>query len=60
LTTLIELLRDNPNPTEDDIRVGISGNLCRCTGYHNIVAAALAAARRMKDSPLPAARGEVD
>ena len=54
LTTLIELLRDNPDPTEDDIRVGISGNLCRCTGYHNIVVAALEAAKRMKKSPRPA------
>jgi len=48
LTTLIELLRDNPDPTEDDIRIGISGNLCRCTGYQNIVIAALDAARRMR------------
>ena len=48
LTTLIELLRDNPDPTEEDIRIGISGNLCRCTGYHNIVIAALDAAKRMK------------
>ena len=48
LTTLIELLRDNPDPTEDDIRIGISGNLCRCTGYHNIVVAALDAAKRMR------------
>ena len=32
-----ELLADNPNPTEDEIRWGISGNLCRCTGYNNIV-----------------------
>jgi aerobic carbon-monoxide dehydrogenase small subunit len=48
LMTLIELLRDNPNPTEDDIRVGISGNLCRCTGYHNIVVAALDAAKRLR------------
>jgi len=46
--TLIELLRDNPNPTEDDIRVGISGNLCRCTGYQNIVFAALDAAKRLR------------
>jgi aerobic carbon-monoxide dehydrogenase small subunit len=60
LTTLIELLRDNPNPTEDDIRIGISGNLCRCTGYQNIVSAALDAAKRMRKSPLPAARGEVE
>ena len=49
LMTLIELLRDNPNPTEHDIRIGIAGNLCRCTGYHNIVVAALEAARRMRD-----------
>jgi carbon-monoxide dehydrogenase small subunit len=48
LTTLIELLRDNPHPTEEDIRIGISGNLCRCTGYQNIVAAALDAAKRLK------------
>ena len=48
LMTLIELLRDNPNPTEDDIRVGISGNLCRCTGYQNIVFAALDAAKRLR------------
>jgi carbon-monoxide dehydrogenase small subunit len=48
LTTLIELLRDNPHPTEDDIRIGISGNLCRCTGYQNIVTAALDAARRLR------------
>jgi carbon-monoxide dehydrogenase small subunit len=52
LMTLIELLRDNPNPTEEDIRVGISGNLCRCTGYQNIVVAALDAARRLR-SPAP-------
>jgi aerobic carbon-monoxide dehydrogenase small subunit len=48
LMTLIELLRDNPNPTEQDIRVGISGNLCRCTGYQNIVVAALDAAQRLR------------
>jgi aerobic-type carbon monoxide dehydrogenase small subunit (CoxS/CutS family) len=48
LTTLIELLRDNPNPTEEEIRIGISGNLCRCTGYQNIVIAALDAAKRLR------------
>jgi aerobic carbon-monoxide dehydrogenase small subunit len=48
LTTLIELLRDNLDPTEEDIRIGISGNLCRCTGYQNIVTAALDAAKRMR------------
>lgn len=38
------LLQDNPSPTEQEIREGLEGNLCRCTGYHNIVRAALAAA----------------
>jgi carbon-monoxide dehydrogenase small subunit len=38
------LLEENPNPTEAEIRKGLEGNLCRCTGYHNIVRAALAAA----------------
>jgi carbon-monoxide dehydrogenase small subunit len=48
LTTLIEFLRDNPDPTEREVRIGISGNLCRCTGYQNIVIAALDAAKRLK------------
>jgi carbon-monoxide dehydrogenase small subunit len=39
------LLRENPAPTEQEVREGLEGNLCRCTGYHNIVAAVLAAAR---------------
>ena len=38
------LLNENPHPTEQDVRIGLEGNLCRCTGYHNIVAAVLAAA----------------
>lgn len=33
----ISLLRENPHPTEDDVRLGLEGNLCRCTGYHNII-----------------------
>ncbi len=37
-------LADNPTPTEDEVRVGMEGNLCRCTGYHNIVKAVMAAA----------------
>jgi carbon-monoxide dehydrogenase small subunit len=45
--TLVEFLRDNPHPTEEDVKVAISGNLCRCTGYRPIVAAALDAAERM-------------
>lgn len=40
----ISLLDENPSPTEDEVRLGLEGNLCRCTGYHNIVAAVLAAA----------------
>ena len=44
----IELLRDNPDPTEAEIRVGLSGNLCMCTGYVNIVRAVRAAARNGK------------
>ena len=38
------LLDENPNPTEHDVRIGLEGNLCRCTGYHNIVKSVLAAA----------------
>src|SRR4051794_39361036 len=38
------LLQENPNPTEQQVRTGLEGNLCRCTGYHNIVKAVLAAA----------------
>jgi carbon-monoxide dehydrogenase small subunit len=38
------LLAEQPHPSEDDVRLGLEGNLCRCTGYHNIVKAVLAAA----------------
>ncbi|MDX3908032.1 MAG: (2Fe-2S)-binding protein [Pigmentiphaga sp.] len=48
LTTLKELLDTNPAPTEEDVRVAISGNLCRCTGYDGIVKATLLAAERMR------------
>jgi carbon-monoxide dehydrogenase small subunit len=48
LTTLIEFLRDNPDPTEREVRIAISGNLCRCTGYQGIVNAALDAAKRLQ------------
>jgi carbon-monoxide dehydrogenase small subunit len=40
-----DLLERNPNPTEEEVRHGLEGNLCRCTGYHNIVAAVLEAAK---------------
>ena len=39
-----DLLKRNPNPTEEEVRHGLDGNLCRCTGYHNIVQAVLSAA----------------
>ena len=45
LMTAIELLRDNHNPTEHEVREAISGNLCRCSGYQAIVEAIMAAAR---------------
>jgi carbon-monoxide dehydrogenase small subunit len=41
----VSLLQEVPNPTERDVRLGLEGNLCRCTGYHNIVQSVLAAAR---------------
>jgi carbon-monoxide dehydrogenase small subunit len=43
------LLEENPDPTEDDVRWALSGNLCRCTGYQNIVKAVLWAAAKMRD-----------
>jgi aerobic carbon-monoxide dehydrogenase small subunit len=49
------LLQENPNPSEAEIRLGISGNLCRCTGYQNIVRAIGAAADAMRDASKEAA-----
>ncbi len=48
LMVAIELLSKNPNPTEDEIREAISGNLCRCTGYQNIVKSIESAAKKMR------------
>ncbi len=45
----VALLRDNPDPSESDIRWALSGNLCRCTGYQNIVKAVQHAARLMRE-----------
>ncbi len=50
ITRAYRLLQENPSPTEDEIRVGISGNLCRCTGYQNIVKAISAAADQLNSS----------
>ena len=43
----VDLLKKNPNPSEEEIRKGLSGNFCRCTGYHNIVKAVQYAAEKM-------------
>jgi carbon-monoxide dehydrogenase small subunit len=47
--TLVEFLRDNTQPTEEDVKVAISGNLCRCTGYRPIIDATLAAAKTLRE-----------
>jgi carbon-monoxide dehydrogenase small subunit len=48
LMTLVPFLQQNPNPTEDEIRHALSGNLCRCTGYQHIVDAVKLAAAKMR------------
>ena len=57
-----DLLQREPNPTEGDVRHALEGNLCRCTGYHNIVKAVLSAAERSRggqvDVPAPSPQGE--
>jgi len=45
------LLQENPNPSEEEIRTGMSGNLCRCTGYQNIVKAVQHAAKKLQATP---------
>jgi carbon-monoxide dehydrogenase small subunit len=50
LTTLVPFLQENPYPSEDEIRLAISGNICRCTGYQNIVDAVQLAAKSMIES----------
>ena len=49
ITRAYRLLQENSNPTEEDVRFGMSGNLCRCTGYQNIVKAILATAEKMSE-----------
>jgi carbon-monoxide dehydrogenase small subunit len=46
----VGFLQENPNPTEREVRLGLEGNLCRCTGYHNIVQAVLAAAQMLQEA----------
>ena len=48
ITRAHRLLKENPNPTEEEVRFGISGNICRCTGYQNIVKSILSAAAELK------------
>ena len=50
ITRAHRLLQENPNPTEEEVRFGISGNLCRCTGYQNIVKAVMAAATELNQA----------
>ncbi|MEO0472782.1 MAG: (2Fe-2S)-binding protein [Bacteroidota bacterium] len=58
LMRAVELLKDNPNPTEEEIRWGISGNLCRCTGYNNIVKAIQYAGAKMRGEETPSTEPE--
>ncbi len=50
LMTMSAFLEENPDPTEEEVRHALSGNLCRCTGYQHIVDAVLLAARRMREA----------
>ena len=52
LTRAYRLLKDNPNANEQEIRRGLAGNLCRCTGYQNIVKAVQSAARKLATAPV--------
>lgn len=51
ITRAYRLLQENPRPTEEEVRYGLSGNLCRCTGYKNIVKAVLASADALNAEP---------
>jgi carbon-monoxide dehydrogenase small subunit len=53
LMTVTALLRDNPAPSDEEIRAGLSGNLCRCTGYQNIVKAVKIAAEQLAGESAP-------
>lgn len=50
IMTAADILKNNPNPTEEEIRHGLEGNFCRCTGYHNIVKSIQHAAKKMQES----------
>jgi carbon-monoxide dehydrogenase small subunit len=55
IISAVDLLMENPDPTEQEVREGLEGNLCRCTGYHNIVKAVRAAAAELRGAPAAAA-----
>ncbi len=55
IMTTVDLLRRNPNPTEHEIREGLEGNICRCTGYQNIVRAVAEAAVTLREAPAASA-----
>jgi carbon-monoxide dehydrogenase small subunit len=57
--TAVDLLAENPDPTDAEIREGLAGNLCRCTGYQNIVRAVREAAATMREAPAAPAPEEV-
>jgi carbon-monoxide dehydrogenase small subunit len=59
MMTAEAFLRENPNPTDDEIRHAISGNLCRCTGYVNIVKAIQHAAKAQREQAAPTEAVEV-
>jgi aerobic carbon-monoxide dehydrogenase small subunit len=51
LMTAVDLVRNYSLDTDDDIRLGLSGNICRCTGYQNIVAAVCEAVKKLREKP---------
>ena len=51
ITRAYRLLKENPNPSEEEIRYWMAGNLCRCTGYQNIVKAVQHAAKKLASTP---------
>jgi carbon-monoxide dehydrogenase small subunit len=58
MITAVDLLQRNPNPTDDEIRHALEGNLCRCTGYQHIVNAVRTAAKTMREPAMAAGGGE--
>ena len=53
ILTAVSFLEERPDPTREEVRLALGGNMCRCTGYQKIVEAVLAAANRMKAKPMP-------